>query len=177
MSENIIVKLLRVRLSFPALFSPKAFDENSSPKYSATFRLDKSTHAASIKEMQKAIATLLSEHKVKTLSAERIALKDGDESGREEDEGQFIIKASSDKRPTVLNKDKTPLVDSDNVIYAGCYVNAIISLWFQDHTRYGKRVNASLMGVQFAADGEAFGAAPVTADAFDFADDEEDIPF
>lgn len=172
-STNITVKLPNVRLSFPALFEPTKFDEASKPKYAATFRMDKTEHAATIKEIQKAIATLLADNKVKSLIPERIALKDGDESGHEEDEGVFFIKASSDKRPLVLDRDKTPLTLADNKIYAGCRVNGIISIWYQDHPKFGKRVNASLQGIMFSRDDEPFGSRGASVDDFDgFGDDE-----
>ena len=179
-SNNIVIKLPRVRLSFPSLFQPTKFDENSKAKYCATFILDKVEHAATVKEVQKAIAKLLSDNKVTKLSPERIALKDGDESEREEDHGKYIIKASSDKRALVIDRDRTPLTAEDNRVYAGCYVNGIISIWFQNdpkHPEWGKRINASLSGVQFAADGEPFASGGASVDDFDFDSDEDDIPF
>jgi hypothetical protein len=63
------------------------------------------------------------------------------------------------------------LTEDDNVVYAGCYVNAIITLWVQNNS-YGKRVNAQLDGVQFAKDGEPFGAGGIDADEFDLLDDD-----
>jgi hypothetical protein len=46
-------------------------------------------------------------------------------------------------------------------------VNASIELWCQDNN-YGKRINASLRGVQFLKDGEAFaGGGVANADEFD----------
>ena len=179
-SNNIVIKLPRVRLSFPSLFQPTQFDEKAKAKYCATFILDKVEHAATIKEMQKAITTLLADNKVKSLSPERIALKDGDESEREEDQGKYVIKASSDKRPLVIDKDKSPLTQSDEKIYAGCYVHAIISLWYQNdpkHPEWGKRINAALSGVQFAADGEPFAAGGASIDDFDAFGDEEEESF
>ena len=178
MSENITVKLADVRLSFPAVFEPVAFDEAATPKYSATFRLGKTEHAKEIKELQKAVATLLAENKVKSLGPDKIALKDGSDTGREEDEDFYIIKASSNKRPLVLNKDRTPLTERDGVLYAGCRVNAILSLWFQDHPKYGRRVNASLSGLMFNRDDEPFGSLGASVDDFaEFASEDEDSAF
>ncbi|MDC5277565.1 DUF2815 family protein, partial [Acinetobacter baumannii] len=64
---------------------------------------------------------------------------------------------------------KTPLVQADGRPYAGCYVNAAIELWCQDNN-YGKRINASLRGVQFLKDGEAFAGGGVASE-----DDFEDL--
>ena len=179
-SSNIVIKLPRVRLSFPSLFQPTQFDEKAKAKYCATFILDKVEHAKEVKEIQKAVATLLSDNKVVKLSPDRIALKDGDESEREEDHGKYLIKASSDKRVLVIDRDRTPLTDEDNRVYAGCYVNGIISLWYQNdprHPEWGKRINAALSGVQFAADGEPFAAGGASADDFDAFDNEEEESF
>ena len=180
-SNNVVIKLPRVRLSFPSLFQPTKFDENSKPKYCATFILDKVEHAATIKEMEKAIAKLLADNKVAKMSPDRIALKDGDESDREENQGKYLIKASSDKRPLVIDKSKSPLTEEDSVVYAGGYVNAIISLWYQNdpkHPEWGKKINGALSAVQWVADGEPFSSGGASADDFDaFGDDEDDIPF
>lgn len=176
-NSNIVIKLPRVRLSFPSLFQPTQFDEKAKAKYCATFILDKDEHVATIKEIQKAIATLLADNKVTKLSPDRIALKDGDESDREEDHGKYLIKASSDKRALVIDRDRTPLTAEDNRVYAGCYVNGIISIWFQNdpkHPEWGKRINAALSGVQFAADGEPFASGGASVDDFDVFDNEEE---
>ena len=71
-------------------------------------------------------------------------------------------------RPLVIDADKSPLTEQDGKPYSGCYVNASIELWAQDNN-YGKRVNASLSGVQFFRDGDAF-AGGRAADVDDFDD-------
>ena len=46
-------------------------------------------------------------------------------------------------------------------------MNGVIDVWAQAHQSYGKRINATLIGVQFVKDGESFGAAAVsTANLF-----------
>ena len=86
----------------------------------------------------------------------------------------MFLNASSDKRPPVVDKDLSPITAEDDVIYAGCYVNATVRIWAQDN-QFGKRVNFALRAVQFAKDGEAFGQAPVNAEEeFDDISDEED---
>jgi hypothetical protein len=173
------IKLKNVRLSFPSLFSTSFYAGDDTGKYDATFILDKKEHAAAIKEIQAEAVTLCKETlKVKNLPPDRICLKDGDETEREELHGKMHIKASTKKRPLVIGKDKTPLTEEDEVIYAGCYVNAIISLWAQDN-QYGKRINAQLDGVQFWKNGEPFGSSGIEANEFDAFGDppEEDIPF
>ncbi len=51
-------------------------------------------------------------------------------------------------------------------------MNVNIDLWCQANN-FGKRINATLVGVQFAADGDAFsGAAPASPDDFDSVEDD-----
>ena len=164
-----------VRISFPNLFR-KAVFQGTETKYEATFLLDKEEHADSIKKISDAIAAMLKEKKAK-LGADKICFKDGDEIDYQGYAGTMTIKASNAKRPLTIGKDKAPITEDDNIIYSGCYVNAIVTLWFQDNG-FGKRINASLEAVQFAKDGQPFGDGGSKASAadFDFIDDDDDEP-
>ena len=169
--------LPNVRLSFPSLFQHASFSGESTGKYEATFILDKVEHKDQIDKLRKAIKDLCETELKSKVGADRICLKDGDESGRDEFAGKYTIKASTKRRPVLIDKDKSPLVEDDGRPYAGCYVNAILSLWPQNNA-YGKRINAQLDGVQFHGDGDAFGDAGISVDAFDaFGGDDEEIPF
>jgi len=169
------IKIPNVRLSFPNLFETSVFDGNDTGKYDATFLLNKETHKDIIKQIRAQFKTLAAGPKLqkKMPSPDRLCLKDGDETEREEQQGHYTLKASTKKRPVVLNRDKTPVTEDDNLIYAGCYVNTIVTLWAQNNA-YGKRINASLDGVQFCAHGEPFGAPAIDKDEFDVFGDEED---
>jgi len=166
------IKLQNVRLSFPSLFQHAAFGGDSTGKYEATFVLDKKEHATVISQIEAEILRLQKEEIKSKVSSDKLCLKDGDESGRDEFAGKMTIKASTKKRPLVIDRDKTPITEDDNKVYAGCYVNAIVSLWAQNN-QWGKRVNAQLDGVQFARDGEPFGDGGISVEAFDaFGDDD-----
>lgn len=169
------IKLANVRLSFPSLFKMASFGGESTGKFEATFVLDKEEHAEAIGQLKKHIETLMKTDLKGKIAADKICLKDGDDLGRPEFEGKYTIKASTKKRPLVIDRDKTPLTEEDGKPYAGCYVNAIISLWPQNNS-YGKRINAQLDGVQFHADGEPFGDGGLSVDEFDaFGDDDEEF--
>ena len=76
------------------------------------------------------------------------------------------VSAKSKTRPLVIDTDKTPLAEEDGKPYVGCYVNAIIEFFGYDNS--GKGVSATLKGVQFVRDGDAFSAvAPASEDDFD----------
>jgi hypothetical protein len=81
--------------------------------------------------------------------------------------GNLFLNAGNTIRPTVVDGNRAPLTQNDGKPYSGCYVNAIIEIWAQDN-QYGKRVNASLLGVQFVRDGERLaGGSVATADDFE----------
>lgn len=82
-------------------------------------------------------------------------------------EGNLFFNANNTVRPTVVDRDRSPLVAADGKPYSGCYVNVIIDVWAQDN-QYGKKVNAQLQGIQFVKDGEAFSGGGVAADSSDF---------
>lgn len=166
------IKLQNVRLSFPSLFNTEKFGGEDTGKFAATFILDPDEHAGIIKQIQDGFVELANEKlKGKVPPADKLCLKDGDDQDREEMSGKMTIKASTKKRPLVVDRDKTPLAEEDGKPYAGSYVNAIVHLWAQNN-EYGKRINAQLDGVQFFADGEPFGAPGIDADEFDDFDDD-----
>ena len=153
--SNYKFKLENVRLSFPSIFKRSDFNGQEG-KFEATFLISKESQEKVIKEIEAKIALIQKDNKVK-VSPDKICLKDGDFVDYDGYEGHMSIKAGSNRRPTVIDLDKTPLVEDDGKPYAGCYVNAILELWLQDNS-YGKRVNCNLNGVQFIKEGEAFGA-------------------
>lgn len=169
--ENTKIHLKNVRLSFPSLFRRAQFNGEDG-KYEATFLFDKKNKKLKA-TLDKAITKAIKSSGVKVPKDKR-CLKDGDDVEYDGYEGVWSIKASQSRRPTVIDRDRTPVTEDDNVLYAGCYVNAIIDLWIQNNS-FGKRVNANLYGVQFVKDGDAFGMGPVdVTDDFDDLSDDED---
>ena len=161
--------LKNVRLSFPSIFNRSNFD-GVEGKFEATFLIDKADEATKA-VIDTAIKEALATAKIKVPS-DKICLKDGDESEYDGYEGNWSFKAANNKRPTVIDRDRTPLVEDDNILYAGCYVNVIADIWIQNN-KFGKRVNANLYGIQFVKDGEAFGNGPVdVTNDFDELDEE-----
>jgi hypothetical protein len=176
--SNQKIMLKNVRLSFPSIFKRANFNGEEG-KFEATFLLDKEEHAKEIAQLNSAIEAAIKEAKIKVPSDKR-CVKDGDDVDYDGYANCMSIKASSNKRVTVIDRDKSPLAEEDGKPYGGCYVNAIVGLWVQNNN-YGKRVNANLLGVQFAKDGTPFGAGDIdVTDDFDAFDDDEfnsDDPF
>ena len=176
------VKLLNVRIAFANIFEPKQVGDEGEARFSAAFVIEPgSENAKKLKAAVEAVGKEKWKDKATAIlgelrKKERVCYKEEPlaKDGVVYDgfEGMHAVNASNKVRPTVIDRDKSVLVQADGRPYAGCYVNAIIDVWAQDN-KYGKRVNASLAGVQFYADGDAFGGGGVAdADAFDSFEDE-----
>lgn len=170
------VKLHNVRLAFPCLFEAKTVNGEGAPAYGASFLIEP-TDTVNINAINKAIDAVAAEkwgakataHLTLMRKTDKVALHDGDLKAQYAGfAGMLYVSSRSAARPLVLDKDKSPLNAQDGKPYGGCYVNATVELWAQDN-KYGKRVNAQLLGVQFSADGDSFGGGAVGS-ANDFED-------
>lgn len=166
------IMLKNVRLSFPSLFKTEWYAGADTEKFAATFLIPKSdskTVSAIESACKQALIDKFGEGKIP--KGFKMPLADGDEKDYQGYQDHFIIKANTKKRPTLVNRDKTPIVEEDGILYGGCYVNASIDIWVMDNS-YGKKVLASLNAIQFVKDGESFGTKSDGADDFDDLDDE-----
>lgn len=167
------VKLKNTRLAFPSLFTATRFNEQSEPKFSATLLVEKGSEndkaiQNAIKQVAKDKWGAKAESTLKKIenNPNKYAYKDGDDTDYDGFAGHMAIRASNKARPTVVNRDKSPIAESDGIVYSGCYVNAVIEVFAYDNS--GAGISASLKGVQFAKDGEAFsGGGVASADEFE----------
>ena len=167
-----IIKLERARLSFPQIWRAKSFEKDREAQFQATFLLDPSDseHAAMIKKIHrafKAITTEAFDGWDDVPPGKRcFGLADKHSKKKEYDgyKGMFYIATGNTVQPTLVDRKRRDLEESDGVLYAGCYVNSNITLWTYDHPIGGKGVAANLRIIQFVDDGEAFGNAPAKAD-------------
>lgn len=183
------VKMTNTRIAFPKLFQPEAFGD-SEPAFSACFIFAPGAKVQAEVEPGKyasktweEVFSLVAKEKwgakadatLKAIKAKGdLCLHDGAEKADYSGfDGNQYVSARNKARPTVLDRDKTTLTQADGKPYAGCYVNASFDVWPQDNG-FGKRINASLLGVQFSKDGEAFGGSRVASeDDFDMVEDDE----
>lgn len=175
------IKLQNVRLAFPDIFEAKTVNGEGDPAFSATF-LMAPDHPA-IEKIRAAFEKLGKEKwgarwatvKKEIETKDRLALHDGDTKADYAGfEGNMYINARNRTRPLVIDRDKSPLTMADGKPYAGCYVHASIELWCQDNN-YGRRINASLRGIQFYKDGDAFsGGGAASEDEFEDIEDGSD---
>lgn len=172
------VHLNDVRLTFSqSLFEPQQVQGQGEPKFSASF-VFAPTHpaAAAIKKALEAVAK--EEWKAKAgevytalKAGDKVCLHDGDTKPQYEGyKGNLYLNAANKIRPLVIDGNRSPLSAASDKPYSGCYVNAVVDVWAQDN-KFGKRINASLMGVQFLRDGARLSGGGVAS-----ADDFEAIP-
>lgn len=179
------IKLQDVRLAFAEIFTAKKFQGTGEAAYSACLIIDpKKTRAfdeagkpVKLTDAIEAVAkdkwggkaaAVLAEMRKKDNVCFRTEPKTN-ASGEVYDgfDGMYHISTRGKTRPLVIDRDKRQLTAEDGVVYSGCYVNASLELWAQDNS-YGKRINATLRGVQFLRDGDAFvGGSPASEDEFE----------
>lgn len=170
---KIILK--NVVLRWENIFEPKRYQDKpeNKPRYQATIRtpLDgpqaKQVLDAALAACEEAypgkgeqmLGTFTSKGDLPYLTVPRTN-KDGDVY--EDTEGCLTLAMANGIRPRVRDRDGvTDLLQADGRPYAGCEVHVITDVYVDK--RYN-RVNATLMGVQFVADGEAFGGSRVAGE-------------
>ena len=171
-------------LAFPALAEPQAIGDGE-PAYGGRLIVTptdadvKAIDAAMLavatakwKDDGEAVLALLREEK--RVAFEKSAYRNK-KTGKVYDgfEGSYSLGTRNPKaQPTVFdqyNKEVTGKTAIERLIYSGCKVHAKVEFWAQDNS-FGRRINCSLLGVMFAADGERFGGGSAPASKDDFSD-------
>lgn len=165
----------KVRFSYVTVWEPKAKDEGGKAQYSVSLLIPKSD-TATVNAIRSAIKQAADEfrkkHGTDSLPANPISpLHDGDGdkpnggSYGPEAHGCWVLGATSDRAPVVVDASRNPILDK-NEFYSGCYGRASINFYGYNNCRKG--VGCGLLSVQKLADGEPFG---IVGSADDFADD------
>lgn len=154
--NKVRLVLKNVRLSFAQIFEPKGFN-GSEPAYSANFIVSKEDEQA--KTLEQAVQSLIN-HQWPTnkpnLKEDKLALKNGDNVQYSGYENSVYVTSKNRKAPVLQDLDLSPVLENDNKLVSGDYVNAVIEFWAQDNN-YGKRINCNLVGIQYVKQGERFG--------------------
>lgn len=173
MSERLKIK--GVRIAFPNLYVPTATQGSDTKRYGCTFLVEKGSEA---EQMIK--AAMVKEAKAKwgdegldtlkrLVASNKTCYNDGEiKSHLAGYSGRMFLNASSLDKPTVVDRDCTPMDSANNKIRSGNLVRGIVEIWVMDN-QYGKRICCQLNGVQFDADdGVNYGAGSAPAKASDF---------
>lgn len=187
--NQYLVRFTDVYLSYPHLFEPyrpkrvdidPATGKPKKGKYGAKFCFHKK-NPQNVKDAKAIHAKIVEMSKTvlkQSLPADRYCLRDGAQLTEDMHE-YYVLSASDDVAPTVVDRRRRPVTAEDDLFYAGCKVNATVRLWVQNNQDYGKRINSNLIGLQFVEHGERWGgrARPNVEDIFDdisdqFEDDE-----
>ena len=187
MASNNVSKPARttpaVRVSYPTLFNPRAFQAGATPKYGIALMFEKSNkeHMDFLKQLHGDMKAALEEKWPDESKRPRIALmgdtrspiKDGDKTvnnqgipiaeANPEYEGHWIIRANTATRPIVVDRNKAEILDA-NEIYGGCMCKVNLNVYTYDMSA-NKGVTVGLNGVQKWADGESFGGGRPSADS------------
>ncbi len=187
MNDDIaMIMLPKARIAFAHLEKPHAPPNSNDLKYSCDFLLDNNdpahvqawndawaaiTQLANEKwgEMSTAILQQIdSDPKLRGFGAGNNRVNKKDMQVLQGYAGMMYITAKSSNPPNLIGADgraidPTNAVQKSKKPYAGCYVNGLVKIWLQDN-QYGRGIRFDLIAVQFAADGESFGAVHVDAD-------------
>jgi hypothetical protein len=179
---------IRGRLAFANLFDPKPVGDGG-PRYSASILFDPNgPHHKAVLEAVTACATAKWGAKAPAILKSMFAtssgcLQNGDAKAQYAGfEGQMFVSAGQPAEkgpPDVRNQQGKRANPGDPTApYSGCYVEAKLDLWPQDN-QYGKKINASIISVQFWKAGEAFGGGTRATSDDEFedlsAEEESDI--
>lgn len=157
------------RVSFPAVFEPKAFQGNA-PKYSVVMLFDKKTDLTSVKKAVFNAATEKWGAKDKWPKGLRLPFRDGDEKGDKQGyAGCIYVTATSKDQPGLVGPTRQAILNPKD-FYAGCYARAEIIAFAYD--KVGNRgVSFSLQNIQKMRDGASFSGRKDAADVFDSIED------
>lgn len=163
------------RLSYPALFEPKAF-EDQEEKYSCVALFPKDTNLGVPAEGQSySLKRIVKNATIEKWGSDpdkwpkrrRSPFKDGDEVDDAEGKGYagMIFCTMSNKKPPGLVDQRRRKIEDEATLYPGCWVRAEVIAFAYD-TAGNKGVSLSLQNVQKVRDDESFGGKRNAEDVF-----------
>lgn len=187
MSTFLKIVTPEARLSFPSLFVPTAYKGKGDPKYQATLLFPRGE--TDMKELVRLYEHAIFDRFPGSRPESIVSpFKNGDERTYDGYAGMIAVTAKQTKQPRIVDEDREP-VTSESVMYAGCYVRAVLtSFVYESGEAFG--VGFTLLAIQKLREGEKFGGdplegldavnpAPATSPADDFAPGHpgDDVPF
>lgn len=165
--DNKTIKVLtpEFRVSFPAVFKPKAAFEGNDPTYNIQMLFQKSTDISVLKQAAKKAAKKKFPDGVP--KGFRWPWRDGDEKNLDNYKGTIFISAKSKMAPGIVDakKEEITILDQDK-FYAGCWARATLTAYTYDFAG-NKGVAFGLQNLQKLRDDEAFSGRANAKDDFD----------
>lgn len=170
------------RVSFPAVFKPKAFKDQEA-KYSLVMLFDKKTD---LKELKRAATNAMLEKWPEAKDPERrkklklkMPFRDGDEKEDTQGyKGTIFVSASSKTKPGLVNQRREAIITEEvgvDGFYAGCFARSTLIAFAYDQMG-NKGVSFSLQNVQKLRDGDSLSGRKKAEDEFDEVQDSSNDP-
>lgn len=164
----------KVRFCFCHVFEPSAMEgqPEESAKYSVCVIIPKDD-IKTIEKIKKAIEATkvvgkskLADRAGKIPSTIKLPLRDGDEerSGDEAFANAYFINATSNRKPTIVDRNLDPIMDKDE-FYSGVYGRVSIN-FFAFNTSGNKGIAAGLQNIQKLEDGEPLAGGSTATEDF-----------
>lgn len=163
MSEKRSLILKGVRCNYPAFFTLPVINGEAAKNYGCKLILHKQDNAKQIVEINNEMARIVKETSFfngHMPPESKRCLTEPDLSKYPYLDGSLVLSGNSRVPVIVVAADGKSIIRSQEQcpVFSGCYINAKVSLWAQNHPQYGRRINCSLLSVQFAKTGEPYGA-------------------
>lgn len=164
-----------MRISYPQVFTPKAFQAGQTPRYGVVILIDKKDkeQMAFMRLLHADAAAVLAvkwpnpetRPRIPLTGHDKSVFKDGDtalnnqgipvKERNPEYTGHYFVRAGSTQKPIVVDRNRNEIRDP-NEIYGGCYCKVNVNAYTFDQA-LNKGVTLGLNGIQKIRDGEAFG--------------------
>lgn len=175
-----------IKVSYPTIFQPKAFQPGGDPTFSIVLMIDKKNkeQMGFLRVLHADVKTCLETRwpdpakrpRTPIIGETRSPIKDGDKTlnsqgipygeNNPEYAGHYFVRAATKQRPGVVDLNKQEIVDS-NEIYGGCICRVNLNAYAFDMSQ-NKGVTFGLNAVQKWADDERFGGGrPPIDELFD----------
>lgn len=132
---------------------------NAVAKYSIVGLMPKETHAEAKALIEQVIEKMKKDNKNIKIAKDKLFIRDGDDQDKEEYEGMWTVSAREERKPACRDKNGdlvTDVAEIREMFKSGYWFSILIRPWLQDN-KYGKRINAGLVGVMFQKKDETFG--------------------
>ena len=172
-----------VRVAYPKVFEAEENTLSGKREYSVQIRLYKSNpdHMKIVEKIREAMKVAAQAYWGEDAGRNYRDAMDSKNTRwlREDADGEYFFaslkRREQDGAPRVVGRDKTvTLRQEDGKVYSGAVMNVIFDIWcYSGTSKSGAKIpsgfSATLMGLQFVADGDPIGGASVAKDT-DFDD-------